>query len=1288
MRGNMPRPFLSMTITSPIHLQELQLGLPLNNYQVKLILGRRRLLTALEESVLLASQTPELQDLTLDQLAQRSRLNKAMLFTAYEQLCEGKIFPVNNTHKYLANQLQLKDLQLTAPQGEITFQKRYIELQEKPELMQLQYNPLTQRYTFEPQAKQQSSANAILLRFLDFYFDEDELQLNLRNCIRDLFQQKIDTQDQQTITPKNSTESLEVNFISSLTLNPQETSHNLYRIDLSLDPQRGIVLEPSRKNTTNSTLLRNFLQDPTKTALLYRKVIQQVFPSEQQGTDFQQIACEYTAFSSTDEQQHLRHLVNLLVNHQGEIGLDFFDNWGNLEQTTTDGTSQPQNTKPSSQTDNFRVYFDKQGNAYGSLLNLEDVENWENNTTQEWFQDQRNRKCYTKHNLLVTTHFNQEPVHLELTLFRDVSSQFTTYLQQIYAFIADNSAKVFQGIDHNTYPKYFKLFAWCLKQGATIAQLIKPQELINISQLERFKCNLEQYFKEPQLGKHLRSQIKPLASFTQLEEYEKLIGKTTHAWDMIETQFAVQILRIIATNPHGLTDAQDPSQSVKVHLKNLPHACEKLSKFLKEYKHNQLFKHLVQADSREQAFKKNLTREVGSQFVTQLQTICSDFTYLIPTLLEQTQPRELYVLSNLIGNQQFVSSQLQGLPSQDQLRNYQRLIESLQQPAHQKILVHLQAQASPVQALNDSVLCTEIFSAWCTTLQEIFTADSEQHLLQLQSHPEINFLYQLVTDPQQLEEARASLVTRAQQEQFKQLVKLVDSTDTQMLLRHLFETSDPVQAVKQYQLSLERLDKLIAQIHSCCGTTAEGFSSYFSAARPELAQLQQLAYDTTFQSKARTLVVPSEVQKLYAQATEIARQASVQVLAEFVRQDYNCGDFSYKSLPTVEKLEILITQFTKLWDEHTQALPAIFEQANPQLAFLHQLAFDSTCQAQLRPYLLSDAQQRALDKTLRLVQSETCQVLAQHLQNLGTSEQAYSNSHLTVEKFNNVLQQLKELWNELSELPSLYLNAEPQLMFWYHLRTDAQAQTTALQQLVTEAEQEAFHLAVTKHAQSANHQDKLIQDALAQMRQEQQQSWAQLQEQMNQVQQQVAQQQLAEVQPSPAQLTTKYQYPTKFNPQQTLYIAVDTNMWLIDKEESKNLKDLTSQSNVCLLIAQQVLDELDKHKGNKKPDNAEKQKLAASAISIIRKLKQKAKIHSNQNPELEEIFELKLKNVNPDKKIIAAALDYREQNQGNVVMLSRDNNVANYTSLYQLPTLENVQVLRNFLKQQGFKITD
>lgn len=419
-------------------------------------------------------------------------------------------------------------------------------------------------------------------------------------------------------------------------------------------------------------------------------------------------------------------------------------------------------------------------------------------------------------------------------------------------------------------------------------------------------------------------------------------------------------------------------------------------------------------------------------------------------------------------------------------------------------------------------------------------------------------------------------------------------------------------------------------------------------------------------------------------------------------------------LPTQENFNSLVEKLQQLWYEYPMVLPAHFVQAEPQLEFLHQFAFRKSLQTQILGKLVTNSQVQAAQESIKLFQTPEYLELIAHLQNKGPQQEAYRNDLLITENLDNLLKDLRLKWMATAPLPEWFLTAYPQIKFLYNLCTQESLLQEARARLVTREQQQLFRVEVAKETQHLKQEALQNQQYQSNLEHIKSEILSEVQGKMfdstalNQLLQQVKSQeqvinnlslQLKEHTPLLSKLQNlesvvskleakvpevsiaTFKQPTQYTRGKVLYVVTDTNIWLRSQEQSNALKDFARNSNVKLLIAKQVLDELDKKKvySKNKPEIVQ---LATIATSVIDNMinAQTAFAYENSNEQLAKLLELG-KQENPDYQIIAAALDYREKNHGNVVVLTGDKNMNNILSLYKFDSFKTLETLKTFMKK-------
>lgn len=1329
-----------MAITSPITLLKFELGIPCSIYEVSVIFTRRRLLTIPEEFLLLASQKSELQDLTLNQLAQLSMLNQAMLHVAYTQMLDLKVLectelpaestssPAESTSSTSQHECCLRDLRLSVPFGEQVYQQRYIPLQDQPQILQVQYNQLTQAIKFDITSllsQPKTQIPRIKLDNLDLNLPCQSQDLQVQELIKRELEE--DTQSSKPNQTTSNHSALQHRFVSGMGIISTELTHQFAPLEVRLDVKQGLVLTTQGGPPSIAQPLAAFLADSRNAAFLYTNVVQELFPHQQQGKNWKQIAQEYHYFTPA-QQSKLQHTATYISNGN-EFVVELLpqvsnnEKSSNLEAIIFYGTSQE------------IQLVNRDISAHELKLHLENLAT--SATVHKIFSN--NNQYFTPEQLLVDTHYQQQRVSLEVNLMRENTIEWHAVLERIFTYVSEHLESQLS----NPQEEFTRLLAWCL-QRRSLNKLVPAQLRTNIQHLYHLQTAVRKYMKGFNCSTQLRTHLVPFTSHAEVKFHHELWGDKSCDLKLLDPTYLRQILTEISSSPNKLTP------ELTAILAQLHPAFTLLHDFLKDYNHNLIWKHLRTGQSKAQALRnKTLTEATWEKFHEQLRACFVEAEDLLaalqtPSASQDAIAPEVQLICDLVSNNEALAQARNRFPSQEQHANHQRLIQVATDPEFVRLVTHLQEQGTRAQALRNPALQAERLTQWLATCSEILTADTEQLMAQLEIIPP-TFLA-LCDNPATQHQARAQLVTRLEQEHFAQLEQLLAQDSTHRLLNHLQE-GERRQALADSTLSLENLEELIAQVRAVTTNYPLGLPEYFIEANTELAVFAQLAYDPSFQTQARHRVVPQQQHQVYAQAQSFLHLHEVQALyAEFNPNHIQANSLP-QLLPTQENFQGLIEKLQQLWYEYPLVLPAHFVQAEPQLEFLHQLAFRKSLQSQILSKLLSNSQIQAAQESIKLLHNPVYLELVAHLQNQGSAQAATHNDLLISENLDKLLDDLRVHWQAVAPLPEWFITANPQIKFLYELSTQESLQHEARSRLVTRTQQElrsvdtspTQELEITvpqelqamldelyemnephqqnhqRNREAQNVQEQLNQQYQAHIEQTKAAILADVQVQMfdstalQQLLQQVKSQeqvindlslQLQEHIPLISKLEnlenivskleakvpeislTTYKQPTQYTQGKVLYVVTDTNLWLKTQELSNALKEFASMYNVKLIIAKQVLDELDQKKifSKNRPELAQ---LANIATSVIDKMiqAQTALVHENSNVQIAKLLELD-QYQNPDYKIIAAALDLREKNHGNVVVLTGDNNMNNILSLYKFDTFKTLEALQTFMQHK------
>lgn len=1284
-----------MAITSPIPLQKFELGVPIYSYEVSVILTRRRLLTVPEEFLLLASQKSELQELNLEQLAQLSMINKPMLHAAYTQMLDLKVLE----HKELPstssstskNECFLRDLRLSNPLGNQVYQQRFMPLQDQPQILQVQYNLLNQTIKFETSSLKQppeAQTTRISLDYLDLDYSPEQQNLTVQGLIkRDL---DADLKLAKPTKAKISNEALQQRFVSEINLTSMELFHQIAQLEVSLDVQQGLVITPKGGSNNLTKQLESFLAEPRNYPFLCTKVIRELFPHRKQGLSWEQVAQEYHYFTAA-QRNRLQHTANYFNKNGNTFVVELLP----LTSATDSGE------KPES----VFIYATRQKvflrnvDTINYELTLHFIRLRSQDSQQEiYFQ---HNQYFTPTTQQVVAHYHQERVSLELDLHRDCTVEFDAILERIFTYVTEN----FELQLNYTQDEFAQLLAWCV-QRRSLSQLVPAELQIDILQLQQLQRSVRQYWQEFNCTDQLRAQLAPLKSHAQLKLYQELFGDKSCGIELLDPDYLRQVLTAIITTPSKL------APELAEVLGQLPSACTRLRDFLKDYNHNLIWKHLRTGQSKAQALRNKVLSDVEfGKFQEKLRACLADFVELLPELSQDAQYPEVQLISNLVNHDEAIAQARSLFPNQEQHENYQRLAQVAENPEFVRLVAHLQEQGTRTQALRDPALQDERLILWLETCSEIFAADTEKLLGELDIIP--SAFLALRDNPESQQQARTQLVTTQEQERFIHLEQLLDLTSTQRLFEH-FQDGEQAQALADSSFSIENFEELISQVKASTSDYSDALPDYFLAANSDLTELYQLAYDMSLQAQARHRLVARQQQQVFEQAQSFLQLSDVKALyAEFNPNNIQANS-GPQLLPTQENFNSLVEKLQQLWYEYPMVLPAHFVQAEPQLEFLHQLAFRKSLQTQILGKLVTNSQVQAAQESIKLFQTPEYLELIAHLQNKGPQQEAYRNDLLITENLDNLLKDLRLKWMATAPLPEWFLTAYPQIKFLYNLCTQESLQQEARARLVTHEQQQLFSAEVAKETQHLKQEALQNQQYQSNLEHIKSEILSEVQGKMfdstalNQLLQQVKSQeqvinnlslQLKEHTPLLSKLQnlenvvskleakvpevsiSTFKQPTQYTRGKVLYVVTDTNLWLKTQEQSNALKEFARTHNVKLLIAKQVLDELDKKKvySKNKPEIVQ---LATIATSVIDNMinAQTAFAYENSNEQLAKLLELK-KQENPDYQIIAAALDYREKNHGNVVVLTGDKNMNNILSLYKFDSFKTLETLKTFMKK-------
>lgn len=325
----------------------------------------------------------------------------------------------------------------------------------------------------------------------------------------------------------------------------------------------------------------------------------------------------------------------------------------------------------------------------------------------------------------VVAHYHQERISLELDLHRDCTAEFNAILERIFTYVTEN----FELQLSYTQDKFAQLLAWCV-QRRSLSQLVPAELQINILQLQQLQRSVRQYWQEFSCTDQLRTQLAPLKSHAQIKLYQELFADKSCGIELLDPDYLRQVLTAIITAPSKL------APELAEVLGQLPSACTHLRDFLKDYNHNLIWKHLRTEQSKAQALRNKVLTDVEfGKFQEKLRVCLTDFVELLPELPQDAQYPEVQLICNLINHDEAIAQARRLFPNQEQHENYQRLAQVADDPEFVRLVAHLQEQGTREQALRDYALQDERLTQWLETCKEIFAADTEKLLGELDIIP-------------------------------------------------------------------------------------------------------------------------------------------------------------------------------------------------------------------------------------------------------------------------------------------------------------------------------------------------------------------------------------------------------------------------------------------------------------------------------------------------------------------------------------------------------------------------